>query len=389
MTSSSNFRQANHPSQRNRFFPVGIGVFCLAGGLLLFTGCSGKAKRPQPGTRGQGLASPVSAAKVVQKNIPLQIRAIGNVQAYSTVQVKAQVGGQLMDVSFKEGQDVRKGDLLFKIDPRPFEIAVKQGEANLAKDTALLKNADAELGRYAGLAEKDYVTKERYDQLRVNADVLRASVGADEASLDNMRLQLEYCFIRSPVEGRTGSLMVYPGNLVKANDTTALVVIYQMSPIYVAFSVPEQNLPLIKKFMAKGPLKTEAIPNNKEGSSLGMLTFVDNGIDSSTGMIQLKATFPNTDKALWPGQFLNVVLTLMVENGAIVVPSQAVQTGQSGPFVMVVKSDSTVESRLVTVERNYEEEAVVSSGLKLGEIVVTDGLLRLVPGSTVEIKKAL
>lgn len=294
-----------------------------------------------------------------------------------------------MDVSFKEGQDVRKGDLLFKIDPRPFEIAVKQGEANLAKDKALLKNADDELSRYAGLAEKDYVTKERYDQLRVNADVLSASVGADEASLDNMRLQLEYCLIRSPIEGRTGSLMVYPGNLVKANDTAALVVIYQMRPIYVAFSIPEQNLPLIKKFMAKGQLKTEAIPNNMEGSSFGVLTFVDNGIDSSTGMIQLKAAFPNTDKALWPGQFLNVVLTLTVENDAIVVPSQAVQTGQSGQFVMVVKSDSTVEARLVTVERNYEEDAVVSSGLKPGETVVTDGLLRLVPGSTVEIKKAL
>lgn len=294
-----------------------------------------------------------------------------------------------MDVSFKEGQDVRKGDLLFKIDPRPFEIAVKQAEANLAKDKALLKNADDELSRYAGLAEKDYVTKERYDQLRVNADVLSASVGADEASVENMHLQLEYCFIRSPIEGRTGSLMVYPGNLVKANDTTALVVIYQMSPIYVAFSIPEQNLPLIKKFMSKGQLRTEAIPNNKEGSSLGVLTFVDNGIDSSTGMIQLKATFSNTDKALWPGQFLNVVLTLTVENDAIVVPSQAIQTGQSGQFVMVVKSDSTVESRLVTVERNYEEDAVVSSGLKPGETVVTDGLLRLVPGSTVEIKKAL
>ncbi len=387
MMTSEMIRLKLHKTILNRCFLGSIGVFLLLIGLLLSTGCSSKG-REKGGAR-QGPANPVSVATTVEKNVPLQIRAIGNVEATSIVQVKAQVGGQMIEVYFQEGQAVKKGDLLFKIDPRPYEIALKQAEANLAKDRTLLKNADDELGRYAGLAEKDYVTKERYDQLRVNSDVLRASISADEASVDNMRLQLEYCLIRSPIDGRTGNLMVYPGNLVKANDTTALVVIYQISPIYVAFSVPEQNLPLIKKFMAQGELKTEAIVNDKEAPVPGVLTFVDHGIDTSTGTIQLKATFPNTDKALWPGQFLNVVLTLTIENNVIVVPSQAIQTGQSGQFVMVMKSDFTVESRPVRVERVYEENTVIGSGLKAGETVITDGQIRLVPGSRVEIKKAI
>jgi multidrug efflux system membrane fusion protein len=294
-----------------------------------------------------------------------------------------------MGAYFKEGQDVKKGDLLFKIDSRPFEIALKQAESNLAKDRSLLKNAEDEVTRYAELAQKDYVTQERYDQLRVNSDVLRASVKVDEAVVDNARLQLEYCTIRSPIDGRTGSLMVYPGNIVKANDTSFLIVIYQTSPIYVSFSVPEQNLPLIKKYMAQGELKTEAMPGEKGSSIPGVLTFVDNTIDASTGTILLKATFPNKDKALWPGQFLNVVLTLAIEKNAVIVPALAIQAGQSGPFVMVVQTDLTVESRQVAVERMYEEDAVIGSGLKPGETVVTDGLLRLAPGSKVEIKKAL
>jgi multidrug efflux system membrane fusion protein len=328
-------------------------------------------------------------AKSVEKDVPLQVKAIGNVEAYSTVQIKAQVGGLLTGVYFKEGQDVKKGDLLFKIDPRPFEITLKQADANLAKDRALLKTAEEDFARYATLIEKDYVTKERYDQIRANADVLRAAVKADEAAVDSARLQLEYCTITSPIEGRTGRLMVNAGNLVKANDTISLTVIYQTSPIYVSFSVPEQNLPLIKKFMAQGGLKTEAIPDGQGSPPAGVLTFVDNGIDETTGTIALKATFPNTDKALWPGQFLNVVLTLTVEKNLTVVPAPAVQTGQSGQFVMVLKDDLTVESRPVETERTYEGDTVIRSGLKPGETVITDGQLRLVPGSRVEIKKSV
>jgi multidrug efflux system membrane fusion protein len=380
-------RQDNHKPGALRFLLGGISVLLVLTGFLEFTGCSSRGK--EKAGPSQGPASPVSAAKVVEKDIPLEIRAIGNVEAYSTVQVKAQVGGQMTEAYFKEGQDVKKGDLLFKIDSRPYEIALRQAESNLAKDSALLKNAEDEVSRYVELAQKDYVTQERFDQLRVNAEVMRASVKADEAAVANARLQLEYCTIRSPIDGRTGSFVVYPGNIVKANDTSPLVVIYQTSPIYVSFSVPEQNLPLIKKYLAQGELKAEAPPDEQGSSIPGVLTFVDNAIDTSTGTILLKATFLNKDKALWPGQFHNVVLTLTVEKNVTVVPSQAVQTGQSGQFVMVVKNDLTVESRPVTVERTYGEDAVISSGLKPGETVVTDGLLRLVPGSKVEIKKAI
>jgi multidrug efflux system membrane fusion protein len=351
---------------------------------LVSAGCSSRGSNG--GARRTAPANPVSVAKVVAKDIPLQVEAIGTVEAYSTVQIKAQVGGALVGVYFREGQDVKKGDLLFQIDPRPYEIAVSQAEANLAKDQALLKTAEDDVVRYKSLVEKDYVTQERYDQIRANADALRATVKADQAALDNAKLNLDYCMIRSPIEGRTGRLMVYAGNLVKANDTTPLTVIYQISPINVLFSVPEQNLPLIKAFMAQGGLKTEAIPETQTAPVAGMLTFVDNGIDETTGTIALKATFPNTDRVLWPGQFLNVVLTLTVEKNVVAVPTPAVQTGQAGLFVLVVKDDLTVESRPVEVERTYGEETVIRSGLRPGETVVTDGQLRLVPGARVEIK---
>ena len=354
---------------------------------LAAAGCS-SGNGDKAGLR-QAPAVSVSAAPVTAKDMPLQIRAIGNVQPYSSVQVKAQVSGPLVGVYFKEGQDVRKGDPLFRIDPRPYEIALKQAESNLARDRAQLKNADDEVRRNADLAGKDFVTKERYDQLQSNAEVFRASVKADEAAVDGAKLQIEYCSISSPIDGRTGSLLVYAGNLVRSTDTGPLVVINQTSPIYVAFSVPEQNLPLIKAAMAKGDLRTEALPKDQDSAIPGVLTFVDNGIDPATGTVLLKAAFPNTDRALWPGQFLNAALTLSVEKDAVVVPSPAVQTGQSGTFVMVVKADMTIELRPVTVARAVGDESVIASGLKAGETVVTDGHLRLVPGAKVEIKKAV
>lgn len=335
------------------------------------------------------MAAPVSVAKAAAKDMPLQVKAIGSIQAYSFVQLKAQVSGPLSGVYFREGQDVKKGEVLFKIDPRPFEIAVRQAEAVLAKDRALLRNAEEEVARFTDLAGKEYVTKERYDQIRVNADVLKATIQADEAAAANARLQLDYCTIASPVDGRTGSLMVYPGNLIRASDTTPLVVIYQIRPIYAAFSVLEQNLPLIQAYKAKGELKAEAFLNNNNTPISGVLAFIDNGIDATTGMVLLKAAFPNADQAFWPGQWVNMVLTLTVEKNVIVVPAPAVQTGQSGTFVLVVKDDLTVESRPVTVVRTVGEESVIGSGLKAGETVITDGHLRAVPGGRVEIKKAL
>ena len=305
----------------------------------------------------------------------------------ATVSVKAQVGGEVTAIYFREGQAVRKGDRLFSIDPRPYEIAVRQAESLLEKDRALLKNAEADAARYAGLVQKDYVTKEQYDALLANRDVLAAAVKADEATLAKARLDLGYTDVRAPIDGRTGSLLIDAGNIIKANDTAGAVVIEQTSPIYVTFSVPEQHLPAIKSFMAQGRLTTTAAPAGGQTPPVsGILTFVDNAIDPATGTITLKATFDNGGGTLWPGQFLNVRLTLTTERGVTVVPSQAVQTGQSGEFVYVVKDDLTAEMRPVKVARTFDESAIIAEGVKPGERVVTDGQLRLAPGAKVDIK---
>ena len=364
---------------------IALGVALILSAASIFTGCSSGNGAAQGQRPAAGIS--VSAAPVVAKDMPLQIRAIGNVQPYSTVQVKAQASGPIVGVFFKEGQDVRKGDPLFKIDPRPYEIALKLAESILARDRAQLKNADDEVRRNTDLAGKDFVTKEHFDQLQSSAEVFRASVKSDEAAVDNAKLMLEYCSIASPIDGRTGSLFVYPGNLVAPTDLGPIVIINQTSPIYVAFAVPEQNLPLIKKYMALGALRVDALPKDQDAAIPGVLTFIDNGIDATTGTVLLKATFPNTDRALWPGQFLNAALTLTVEKDAVVIPSPAVQTGQSGTFVMVVKGDMTIEVRPVTIARTLGQESVIAAGLKPGETVVTDGHLRLVAGSRVEIKK--
>jgi multidrug efflux system membrane fusion protein len=358
-------------------------IFVAAAAFLWTGACSSRENasgRALPG-------SPVSVAPVVQKDVPLEITSVGRVEPILTVSVKALVGGEVTRVIFKEGQVVRKGDTLFTIDPRPFEIALKQAEALLEKDRALLQNAESDVARYAELVKKDYVTKEQYDALVANRDVLAAAVKADEAAAANARLQLEYTTVRSPIDGRTGSLLIDAGNIIKANDTNPAVVIYQMAPIYVQFSVPEQHLPRIKEYMGHESLKTEALPAaGGQAPKPGVLTFVDNAIDQTTGTIMLKATFENGEGVLWPGQFLNVRLILTTEKGAVTVPSQAVQTGQSGQYVYVVKEDKTVELRPVKVSRIFGADSLIDEGLKAGESVVTDGQLRLVPGSRVEIK---
>jgi multidrug efflux system membrane fusion protein len=359
-------------------------------------------------------AVPVEVISVIQKDIPLELHAIGNIQAYSTVSVKSRVAGQLMRVYFKEGQDVKKGELLFMIDPRPSEAAlkqaeailerdmaqVKQAEANLERDMAQAKNAQAEATRYKLLFEKGVVAKEQFDNFRTNAEALEATVLADraakanaeatvladKASVENARLQLSYCSIFSPMDGRTGSLVVQEGNMIKDNDI-AMVVINQITPIYVSFSVPEQSLAEIKKYMALGKLKVEAIlPNDEARPEEGFISFVDNAVDETTGTIRLKGTFVNREKRLWPGQFVNVVLILTVQPNAVVVPSQAIQTGQQGQYVFVVKPDLTAESRPVVLGLTFDNETVVQKGLNPGETVVTDGQLRLYPGAKVEIK---
>lgn len=354
---------------------------CLLG-LLAGAGCS---KRQDP--RAAPPPVPVLVARVVEKTVPVEVRAIGTVEAYSTVSIKAQVSGEVTQVHFREGQDVRKGQLLFTIDRRPFDAALHQAEANLARDQAQEALAEVQARRYNRLFQEGVSAKEQADQMQANADALKAAVLADKAAVEYAKLQLAYCFIYSPIDGRTGSLMVHVGNLVKANDVPVLVVINQIRPIYVDFSPPEDVLPQVKRHMALGRLRVEASrPDEPRHREAGYLSFLDNAVDNTTGTVRLKGTFENTDHRLWPGEFVNVVLTLAEQPNALLVPSQAVQTGQGGQFVFVVKSDQTVESRPVVVSRILEGNAIVDRGVSLGEVVVTDGQLGLVPGARVQIK---
>jgi multidrug efflux system membrane fusion protein len=331
-------------------------------------------------------AVPVLVATAVQKSVPVQIRAVGNAEPYATVSVKSQVTGVLTKAHFKEGQDVKQGQLLFTIDPRPLEAAVKQAEANLARDTAQLKNLREQVRRYADLVEKQYVSREQYDQIRTNADAMESVVDADKAAVENARVQLSYCYIYSPVNGRVGSLLVNEGNLVRVNDGTPLVVINQVSPMNVTFSVPEQHLADLKRRMASGQLRASAsFPSDEGRPEIGVLEFVDNAVDRATGTIKLKAVFTNSERRLWPGQFINVALTMTTQQGAVVIPSEAVQVGQEGQHVFVVKPDKTVEVRPVTLGSTSEGEAVIANGLTAGEQIVREGQFLLGPGSRIEI----
>jgi multidrug efflux system membrane fusion protein len=293
----------------------------------------------------------------------------------------------LNQAHFKEGQDVKKGQLLFTIDPRPLESALKQAEANMARDTAQLNNLREQVKRYAGLVQKDYVSREQYDQIKANADAAESVVDADRAAVENAKVQLSYCYIYSPVNGRVGSLLVNEGNLVRVNDGTPLLVINQMNPINVIFAVPEQYLADLKRHMAEGRLKVDARFQSDEGRpEQGALAFVDNAVDRSTGTIKLKAEFSNQERRLWPGQFVNVALTLATQGDAVVIPSEAVQVGQEGQHVFVVKADKRVEVRPVTIGSTNEGEAIIAKGLAAGEQVVREGQFLLGPGSRVEVK---
>jgi len=328
---------------------------------------------------------PVRIGQVVQKPVALQIRNVGTVQAYTAVAVRALVAGEIMQVHFREGQDVGKGDLLFTIDPRPYQAALAQAEAALARDRAQEANAAADAQRYEDLVAKDYVTRQQYDAVIANQKALGATVRSDEAALERARLDLAYCSIRSPIDGRTGAVMVQVGNIVKSNDAT-LVAINQVVPIYVSFAVPERDLAEIRRRQAQGKLTVQAEDAaTNQPISRGELTFVDNTVDRATGTIILKATFANPDRALWPGEFVNAVLTLATDQKAVVAPASAIQNGQQGTYAYVVKADQTVESRPVTVARNAPEGAVIAKGLAPGETVVTDGQLRLSPGAKVEV----
>ena len=345
--------------------------------------CSGAKTVPAPVP-----AVPVVAATVEQKDVPVQVQAIGSVEAYSMVAVKTQITGQLTTVNFREGQDVKQGDLLFELDKRPFEADLKKQEANLNRDIAQAQLAHVQLKRYAALLKEGVIAKEQYDQIQSNADALDAAIEADKAAVENSRVQLQYCSIYSPINGRVGTILIHQGNMIKANDVP-LVNINQIEPIRVAFTVPEQYLGEVKKFAANGKLPVQATIQGDNRPAIGKLSFIDNSVDTTTGTIKLKGEFANTDRRLWPGQFVNVTLTLNTQPNAIVVPSQAVNTGQQGQFVFVIKPDMTVETRPVTVVRTGNGQSVIDKGLAAGEKVVTDGQLRLVPGAKVELKQAV
>jgi len=360
---------------------------------LAATACTAGGAAP-PGTAGGGggrgrsdATVPVTVATVVQKSMPIEIRVIGSVEAYSIVSVHAQVTGQLTNVNFKEGDDVAKDQVLFALDRRPLEAALMQAQANLQRDIAQAANAKVVAQRYSDLAGRGIATTEQVETNRTAAAALEATVEADKAAVENAKVQLQYATIASPIAGRTGALMVHEGNLVRAADTNPLVVINQVSPIYVSFAIPESRLPELKRYMGRGTLAVDAKPPTEDGtSSRGSISFVDNSVDQSTGTIRIKATFPNEDRRLWPGQFVNVTVALTKDPTATVVPTAAVQVGQQGQYAYVVKADHSVEYRPVEVERTSGLETVIKSGLKPSETVVTDGQLRIVAGSHVSIK---
>ena len=408
--------------------------------LLAAAGCSDRASGTQ---RATAPPVPVLVAEAVRRDVPLDVSVIGTVQALTTVGVKSQVSGQVVKVNFTEGQDVKAEQLLFTIDPRPFAAALAQAKANVGRDTAQMRQAEAALAqrqaevqqamanlerdqaqlenarvqerRYKTLVEKELVARELYDQFRTNLSALEATLNADRAAVENARaaaqaaaagvenaraviqadeamvetanLNVGYTTIRAPMNGRTGNLMLQAGNVVKANEDNPMVVIAQVHPIYVSFAVPQQHLTAIKQYSAAGPVKVRATAPGAAKPAVGRLTFVNNTVDPTTGTIQLKATFDNAENVLWPGQYVDVVLTLTTQP-AVVVPSQAVQPGQQGPYVFVVTPDLTVQPRLLELGRRLATETIITKGLAPGERVVTDGQLRLVPGSRVEIKSA-
>ncbi len=362
-----------------------LSTFALAAAMLA-TGCSGGAKKGAAGP-------PVLVAQAFTTNVPVQIDPppVGHVAAYSTVTVHSQIGGIISEVHFQEGQEVQKGDLLFTIDPRPSQAALDAARAALQRDEAQLEYAKLNFAREQKLFDQKLISQDELDTTRASMDALIGTTAADRAAITNALLNLDFCHIRSPIDGIAGALLFYQGNVVKAPDDT-LLTINQIHPIYVQFGVPEQFLPEIRKEMSEHPLKVSALFDGLDGlPPEGELTFIDNSVDPTTGMIQLKATFPNARSVLWPGQFVNVTLTLSELTNVVVVPSQAVQTGQNGEYVYAVKSnqtDQTVEERPVATGLNYQGVTVIKSGVQAGETVVTDGQLRLAPGVAVSVKNA-
>jgi multidrug efflux system membrane fusion protein len=372
-----------------RFWTACVGgvLSCMA----LLTGC---AKEPSSGAAtgkapGQGPPVPVMVAPVAQRDVPVELRTFGYVEANLTVTVRAQVTGTLMAIHFKEGQNVKKGDPLFSIDPRPFEVAIQQAQANVARDKATHENAVKEAQRQKELLAKGITSQGDYDSARTASDALLATIRSGEAAIERAKIDLGYCSIRSPIDGRAGAWLVDQGNLVSANSSN-LVTINQVRPIQASFSLVEEALVDVQQESAGRKLRVLAvIPGRELEPEKGELSFIDNTVDRTTGKFTVKATFPNAEERLWPGLFVNVVVVLREQPGAIIIPSRAIQPGQKGQYVFVVKPDQTVEDRVITIDRPINSETVISKGLSAGETVVIDGQLRLVPGAKVAVKTGL
>jgi membrane fusion protein, multidrug efflux system len=379
---------STHPNSLGRarwsFPTVWPLILILSLATPLVSACSRDASKAPRG----GGPAPVLAALAEQKDMPVQVRAIGKVEPSATVSLKSRITGQLLAVHFTEGAMVRQGDLLFTIDPRPYELALREAQAKLARDQALAKKAEDDLKRYRELGQRQVVSASQLEQYLTDAQTKQATLAASQADVDNAKLNLTYCHITAPFGGPTGSLLAHQGNMVKANDDNkSLVVIQRIEPCYATFSVPERYLPEIRGRVGQGGLEVKAsVPGQDSAIFKGALVFIDNSVDAATGTIKVKASFPNRDHQLWPAQFVNIVLTLRSLTGAVVVPAQALQTGQIGDFVYVIKEDMTVEARKVVLGPRIVDEAVIAEGLKPGEKIVTDGHLRLAPGGKVEIK---
>jgi membrane fusion protein, multidrug efflux system len=349
-------------------------------GLALLAGCSKSDPPPPPPV-------PVTVATAERRSMPFELAATGQVEPLQTVAVQAQVGGILRRIAFTEGQEVQRGQVLFELDSRPYRAALDQALAALARDSAQAANAALEASRYEPLAAKQYVTAQQYEQVRTNAAAAIATLAGSRAAVDEARLNLQYATIRAPITGRTGSLQLREGNLVRTNAAQPLVTINQLRPILVRFAVPAPNLPLLREHRGKD-IVVRAEPTGGGEPSEGSLAFIDNAVDTATGTILLKGRFPNDDGALWPGAFVNVRVQLYVEPDALVVPASAIVAGQQGNFVFVIQKDSSAATRAVTVSRTAGDYAIVTGDVQPGDQVVTDGQLRLRQGSKVQIKAA-
>ena len=361
--------------------------------------------------------APVTVASAITQDVPIYLDAIGKTVAREVVSIQPQVSGRITKIHFTDGADLRTGDLLFTIDPQPFEVSLqqarsnlarsaalkRQAEANLAKDTAQAKNGEVEARRYEQLVEQGVVSKQQYDQARTNSEALNATVGADvaairsaeqqmkvdEAAIESARVQLAYCFIRSPIDGRAGQRLVDIGNVVNpgnVGNATSLLVIQRVDPIYADFTVPQNDLANIQRNMAQGTLKTEVrLPDEPGNAAVGELTFLDNAVQNATGTVNLRATIPNRDRKFWPGRFVNIRLVLSTLREAVLIPAAAPQMSAQGQFVYVVKDDQTAELRQVTTGQRQGDQVVIGQGLKAGERVVVQGQLAVIPGGKVAV----